>query len=186
MDDSRIIELYWERSENAINETAKKYSKYCRYISYNILHNNEDVEECVNDTYLRTWNAIPPKNPNCLATFLGKITRNLSLDKYKQYTAEKRGSGQTELALSELEDCIPARSDVEQVIDEQILVKAINGFLEALPKIKRIIFVRRYWYLSSIKEIAGEYGMGENKAKSMLFRTRNELKKYVEKEGFTL
>jgi RNA polymerase sigma-70 factor (ECF subfamily) len=186
MDDNEIVELYWERSENAIAETSKKYSKYCHYISYNILHNHEDAKECVNDTYLRTWNAIPPKRPNCLATFLGKITRNLSLDKYKQYAAEKRGLGQTELVLSELEDCIPAASDVEQATDEMILVKAINTFLAALPKTNRMVFVRRYWHLSAIKEIAEQYGMSESKVKSMLFRTRNELKKHLEKEGITL
>jgi RNA polymerase sigma-70 factor (ECF subfamily) len=186
MDDNEIVELYWERSENAIAETSKKYSKYCHYISYNILHNSKDAEECVNDTYLCTWNAIPPKCPNCLATFLGKITRNLSLDRYKRYAAEKRGLGQAELVLSELEDCIPATLDVEQASDEMILVKALNAFLAALPKITRVVFIRRYWYLSAIKEIAEQNGMSESKVKSMLFRTRNELKKYLKKEGITL
>ena len=111
MDDSEIVELYWKRSEKAITETSKKYSNYCHYISYNILHNDEDVKECLNDTYLRAWNAIPPERPTYLASFLGKITRNLSLNRYKQNTTKKRGFGQTELALSELEDCIPATSE---------------------------------------------------------------------------
>lgn len=186
MDDSEIIELYWERSENAIAETSKKYSRYCLYISYNILHNNEDVEECVNDTYLRTWNTIPPRRPNCLATFLGKITRNLSLNRYKQYTAKKRGLGHTALVLSELEGCIPATSDAEQTTDEMVLAEALNTFLATLPKINRVVFVRRYWYLSAIKEIAKQYDMSESKVKSMLFRTRNELKKHLEKEGIAL
>ena len=182
MDDNEIVELYWKRSEKAITETSKKYSNYCHYISYNILHNDEDVKECLNDTYLRAWNAIPPERPTYLASFLGKITRNLSLNRYKQNTTKKRGFGQTELALSELEDCIPAKSDVEQTIDEMILVETLNNFLAALPKINRMIFVRRYWYLSKINDIAEEYSMSESKVKSMLFRTRNELKKHLEKE----
>jgi len=186
MNDSEIVELYWERSENAIAETSKKYSRYCYYISYNILHNNEDANECVNDTYLRAWNAIPPRRPDCLSSFLGKITRNLSLDRYKQYAAEKRGLGQTELVLSELEDCISGTSDIEQRIDEMVLVENINKFLVALPKINRIVFVRRYWYLSTTKEIAEQYKMSESKVKSMLFRTRNELKKHFEKGGIIL
>ncbi|MDD2235225.1 MAG: RNA polymerase sigma factor [Desulfitobacteriaceae bacterium] len=186
MDDSKIVELYWERSESAIIETTKKYSRYCHYISFNILHNNEDAEECVNDTYMRAWNAMPPQRPNYLSAFLGKITRNLSFDKYKKYNAEKRGLGQTELVLSELEDCIPTTSNVEQMTDEMILVKALNAFLVALPKTNRVVFVRRYWHLSAIKEIAKQYGMSESKVKSMLFRIRNELKEYLEKEGITL
>lgn len=186
MDDNEIVELFWERSENAIAETSKKYSRYCHYISYNILHNNEDAEECANDAYFRTWNAIPPKRPDCLATFLGKITRNLSLDRYKRYTAEKRGLGQTVLVLSELEDCVPAAMDVEQATNEMFLVKALNAFLAALPKINRVVFIQRYWYLCAIKEIAEQNGMSESKVKSMLFRIRNELKKHLEKEGIIL
>ena len=183
MDDNAIIELYWERSENAITETAKKYSGYCRYISHNILHNHEDAEECVNDTFLRTWRAIPPQRPDCLAAFLGKITRNLSLNRYRENTAAKRGLGQTGLVLSELEECLPAASDVEQTIDEIVLAQALNTFLTIQPKTNRMIFVRRYWYLSTIREIAEQYHMSESKVKSMLFRTRNELRKYFEKEG---
>lgn len=154
MDDKKIIELYWARSDTAIAETANKYSSYCHHISYNILHSKEDAEECVNDTYLRAWNAIPPKCPNRLSTFLGKITRNLSLNKFNQYTAQKRGLGQTELVLSELEDCISSMQSVEQATNEKILVDAINSFLSALLPINRIVFVRRYWYLSSINKIA--------------------------------
>ena len=154
MDDNKILDLYWERSEVAIIETANKYSRYCHYISYNILHNDKDAEECVNDTYLNAWNSIPPQRPTRLSTYLGKITRNISLNRYKHFTAEKRGCGQTELALSELENCIPVTQCVEQATDEVILVESINQFLYALPKIKRTVFVRRYWYLSSIRDIA--------------------------------
>ncbi len=186
MEDSKIIDLYWARSENAIAETSKKYSRYCYYISFNILHDNEDAKECVNDTYMRAWNAIPPKRPNRLSTFLGKITRNLSLDKYKKYTAQKRGFGQMELSLSELKDCIPAASDIEQVVDTITLVEALNRFLSNQPQIKRIIFVQRYWYLMSIKEISEQCGMSQSKIKSMLYRIRNELRLCLEKEGIAL
>lgn len=185
-DDNNIIKLFWERSEEAIVETSKKYSNYCYTIAYNILYNNEDAEECVNDTYLRAWNTIPPDRPNCLATFLGKITRNLSLNKYKYHKAAKRGFGQVESAISELEACIPASTDTELLFDELVLTEAINNFLGNQKKIKRIVFIQRYWYLMPIKEIAEQFNMSESKAKSMLFRTRNELKGYLEKEGVIL
>ena len=186
LDDSKIIDLYWERSETAIIETSKKYSRYCRSISYNILHNDEDSEECVNDTYLRAWNVMPPKRPNCLATFLGKITRNLSLDKYKQYNAEKRGFGQTEIVLSELDGIVPSASSVERVIEESEIETALNRFLESLPKQKRIFFIRRYWYLMPVKEIAEQANESESQVKSMLFHTRSALKTFLEKEGITI
>ena len=186
MEDNQIVDLYWERSENAISETAAKYSRYCHFISFNILHNDEDAEECVNDTYFRAWNAIPPKRPNCLATFLGKITRNLSFDKYKNYSAEKRGHGQMEIALSELDEAIPSKTNIEQEIEENELAETLNKFLERLPKQKRVTFVQRYWYLLSIKEIAENSNASENQIKSTLFRTRNELKIFLEKEGVML
>ena len=186
VDDDRIVDLYWERSESAIDESSKKYSRYCHSIAYGILHNNEDSEECVNDTYLRAWNAMPPKRPNCLATFLGKITRNLSLDKYRGYTASKRGHGQVEVALSELEEVVPSSGSVEDEIIGSELAETLNVFLESLPKQKRIIFVRRYWYLISIKSIADDLGESESQVKSSLFRTRNELKLYLEAEGVVL
>lgn len=186
MKDSRIIDLYWERSENAIAETSKKYSRYCHSISFNVLHNHEDAEECVNDTFLRAWNAMPPQRPGRLATFLGKITRNLSINRYKKYTSEKRGSGQTALVLTELDECVPSFENVEQAVDEIALANAVNRFLASLPRTKRIVFMRRYWYLSPIKEIAEEYGMNENKVKSMLFRTRNELKGFLQEAGAAL
>lgn len=186
LEDSKIVDLYWERSEAAINETANKYSRYCHSISYNILHNNADAEECVNDTYFRAWNAIPPNRPNCFAVFLGKITRNLSLDKYKKYTAGKRGLGQTELALSELDECVPSVSNIEQCISEKELVEILNSFLESLPKQKRIMFIQRYWYLMPIKAIAEFSNESESQVKSTLFRTRNALKTILEKEGITI
>ena len=183
MEDSRIVDLYWERSETAIDETSKKYSRYCHYISFNILHNNEDADECVNDTYFRAWNAMPTLRPNVLSTFLGKITRNLSLDRFKQYNTEKRGRGQVELALSELGECISDSSNIEQEIDERVLLEALNSFLNNLPKQKRNMFVQRYWYLMPIKEIAETSNMSESKVKSMLFRERKALKSILEKGG---
>lgn len=186
MEDSKIIDLFWARSEFAIKETSNKYSRYCHTISYNILSNHEDAEECVNDTYLRAWNAIPPTRPNYFRVFLGKITRNISLDQYKKYMTRKRGLGQIELALSELDECIPTMSNIEEVIDEKELVDIINKYLESLPKEKRIIFVQRYWYLMSMKDIAEQSNESESKIKSILFRIRNELKTILEKEGIAL
>lgn len=150
MDDGQIIDLYWTRSEAAISETANKYNKYCHTIAFNILNNNEDSEECVNDTYMRAWGVMPPQRPNRLSTFLGKITRNLSLNKYEQYAAEKRNSGQVPLALEELQDCIPAAGNVEQTIEDADLLEIFNRFLATLPTETRKAFMRWYWYLSSV------------------------------------
>ncbi len=186
MTDEEILELYLNRNEKAISETTDKYSKYCKKIAFNILRNLEDVEECLNDAFLKTWNNIPPMQPNCLATYIGKIVRNLSIDKFKTYKAAKRGNGQIELALSELDECIPGNTNVEQVMEGKILSQAISRFLEQQPEEKRNIFIRRYWYLYSIKEIANIYNMNENKVTSILFRTRNELKAYLEKEGIAI
>jgi len=186
MDDKQIINLYIERSENAISETAGKYGKYCHQIAYNILYNTEDSEECVNDTYLKAWNNIPPQIPQQFKAFLGKITRNLALDKYKYYNRDKRGNGQVTLALDELQECVPAMSDVEQAIADMELVEVFNRFLEGLPAEKRKIFMRRYWYLSSLKEIANDFAMTESKVKMILYRVRCEFKEVLEKEGIIL
>lgn len=186
MNDYEIIDLYWERNERAITETADKYGKYCHSISYTILHNEEDAKECVNDTYLGAWKSLPPNRPNCLSSYLGKIVRNFSLNRYRNYNAEKRGRGQVELVLSELEDCVPSATGVEQLIEEQMLSYCINQFLYAQTEEKRNIFIRRYWYLYSIRDIAAAYDMSESKITSMLFRMRNELKKHLEKEGIIL
>ena len=186
MKDHEIIDLYWDRNETAIARTSEKYGSYCHTISYNILNNDEDAEECVNDTWLGAWKSMPPQRPNNLATYLGKITRNLSLNRLKQYTTEKRGGSQTDLALSELEDCIPSSTTVEQITEEKELVASINRFLYAQPEQKRNIFIRRYWYLYSIRDIAGAYEMSESKVASMLFRMRSELKAHLEKEGISL
>ena len=188
MEDDKIIDMFWERSETAINETEKKYSRYCYSISFNILHNAEDAAECVNDTYLRAWNSIPPNRPKYFSSFLGKITRNLSLDKFKSRNAEKRGFGQIEIALSELDECISV-SNVEREISkttEKELTELINIFLENLPKQKRIMFIQRYWYLMSVKTISEHSNKSESQVKSALFRIRKKLKIFLEKEGIAI
>ena len=186
MNDQEIIALYWAKQERAISATAEKYGSYCHTIAYNILYDYFDAEECVNDTYLGAWNSIPPQRPNRLTAFLGRITRNLALNRYKHNKAAKRGGGQVEIALSELENCIPDIKGVEQIVEEALLVSVINRFLYAQAKTKRNIFVLRYWYLYSIRDIAAMYGERESKVKAILFRMRNELKKILEKEEFYL
>lgn len=186
MDDEMIFDLYWARSESAINETAKKYGSYCLAIANNILQNNEDSEECVNDTYYKIWNAIPPQRPAIFRAFLGKITRNLSLNRYKEQRAIKRGGSDIALIYSELENCIPSKSNVEMESEANYVISAINAYLLSLDSQSRIVFVRRYWYADSIGSIAACFQMSESKVKSMLFRTRNKLKTYLESEGVIL
>lgn len=183
MDDEKIIELYWERSESAVEESYEKYSAYCNSISFNILQNKEDAEECVNDTFKKAWDSIPPNRPQSLKAFLGKIARNLSLNRLKSLQAEKRGFGHTNLVLSELDGCIPDKFSVEAAFSEKQLAKSINDFIGALSDEKRWIFVGRYWYMYPIKELSEQYGMSEGRIKSMLFRIRKQLKSYLEKEG---
>ena len=184
MEDVRIVELYFERSETAIEETQRKYGRYCYHIAYNILFSNEDSEECVNDTYLRAWNAMPPHRPERLSAFLGKIVRNLALDRYDKKMATKRSVG-VELALDELEECI-ADTDGVWNEDEQRLRTAINGFLAALPRRDRMIFIRRYWYVSPISQIATEFGAEEGNIKVILHRTRKKFREHLIKEGIEI
>lgn len=186
MEDKQIIALYWDRSENAISETAHKYGRYCHYIAHGILQDEEDAAECVNDTYLRAWNAIPPQRPNNLRTFLGKVARNLALNRWEQRNAEKRGAGQLPQVLEELHECITDRVSTEQLVDKIVLRDLLNGFLATLKPDARKIFVRRYWYMSSIREIAAEYGMTESKVTVTLCRTRQRLAQLLEKEGIGL
>lgn len=186
MDDCKIIELYNARSEDAITETAKKYGRYCYSIAYNILHSDEDSEECVSDTYMRAWNVIPPQKPGVLSAFLGKITRNLSLDRWRKHTSAKRGAGEVPLAIDELEECVPSGESVEQAVEDRALTETLNRFLASLTAEKRKIFVKRYWYLSPVKDIAAELGFTESKVKMILLRTREELREFLEREGITL
>ncbi len=184
MEDERIVALFWERSEVAVAEVAAKYTPYLTAICQRILQDKQDAEECVNDVLSRAWESIPPHRPAVLRTFLGKIARNLSLNRFESRSAQKRGGGQVTLALSELEDCLPANGSVETACSAHSLSEAINAFLAGLPRENRILFVRRYWYLCPIRELAAEMHMREGAVKSLLFRLRNQLKCYLEKEGF--
>ena len=187
MEDDAIVKLYWERSEAALAETERKYAKYCHSVAYGILRSNEDAQECVNDTWLRAWNAIPPARPAMLRTFLGKITRNLSLNALEKQNADKRGAGQFAIALSEIEDCVPdSKAASERFVEDEAIAQAINRFLENTAAWQRKVFVRRYWYASSLEEIAGDYGMSVGKVKSVLYRLRKKLKTELEKEGISL
>lgn len=182
MEDKSIVELFRARSEEAISEASSKYSSYCRTVAYNILRNSSDTEECLNDTMQKAWSSIPPENPRSLKAYLGKITRNLALNRVEQSNAAKRGSGQYPLVLAELEECIASDSDTEKSLDNSILSESINTFLASLPKQKRIIFVRRYWHMESVKDIAKRLKISESKVKTELCRTRQKLKDYLEKE----
>lgn len=182
MEDKQIVDLYFARAEAAISETQKKYGRYCHYIAYNILYFDQDAEECVNDTYIKAWNAMPPHRPTQLSAFLGKITRNTALDRYAYMKAQKR-SGEVALILDEMEQCIPDERNSGSLADELALKEAVNGFLRSLPAQTRVVFVRRYWYMSPVKEIARDYGMTVSNVKVTLLRTRNKFREYLEKEG---
>ena len=187
IEDREIVELYWQRSEMAVSETERKYSKYCYAVAHNILQNHEDSQECVNDTLGRAWDAIPPARPSVLRTFLGKITRNLALNVLEKMKAEKRGAGQAVLALSELEDCIASKGTVdERLIEMEAITQIVNNFLERLDTTQRKVFVRRYWYTNSIEDIANDYKITASSVKDILFRLRKKLKKELEKEGIIL
>ncbi|MFG6329395.1 MAG: sigma-70 family RNA polymerase sigma factor [Lachnospiraceae bacterium] len=186
MDDNGIIQLYWDRNEQAIRLTSEKYGNYCKSIARNILNNDEDVKECVNDTYFNAWNSMPTHWPEQLSTFLGKITRNLSFNKYKSNHTKKRGGGEITLVLDELADCVSDVGDVEQIIDRQELEKAVNSFVRSLSIKKRNIFVRRYWYADSVSKIATDYGMLQGTVSKTLARTRKQLKAYLTEMGFEL
>ena len=184
MDDKAIVELYFARSEKAISETANKYGGYCYSIANNILSNKEDSEESVNDTYLAAWNNMPPRHPSILATFLGKITRYISLDRWKSRSAYKRGGGEVTLALEELDDFLSSCESTEEVVEKKELIRSINRFLDNLPETERNLFVCRYWYLDPVQQIADRYGFTLSKTASMLRRTREKLCKQLKKEGF--
>lgn len=184
MEDQEIVALYFARSEAAVEETATKYGKYCYSIAYGILDNHEDSEESVNDTYVDAWNCIPPYHPSVLSTFLGKITRRISIDKWRKRNATKRGGGQMPLILEELQECIADDAYVEKVMDQKLLSSVINDFIKSLPATDRQVFLRRYWYMDSIVVICKEFGFSESKVKSMLYRTREKLRLRLKEEGF--
>ena len=182
MEDTAILDLYWARDERAITETQKSYGKYCYSIAYHILHDREDTEECLNDTWMRAWNAIPPKKPNRLELFLGTITRNLSFDRWKGRHAQKRGNGTMDMALDELAECIPAAHDTESIVEAAELERSINAFLHTLSEQECNVFLRRYWFVEEYAQIAERYGMNLNTVKTSLFRTRKMSEQNREKE----
>lgn len=182
MDDTAIIDLYWARSEEAIIQTDKKYGSLCRSLAFNILSDRQDSEECVNDTWHRAWDTMPPQHPNSLRAYLGRIVRNLSISRLRARTAQKRGGG-LDLLLSELGDCLPAPQTVEQELEAQDLANAISRWLHGLPRYERTLFVRRYWYADAVKTLAGERGLSPNQMAKRLLRLRESLRTYLEQEG---
>lgn len=185
MKDSDIVELYFARDERAIEETERKYGRYCRTVAYNVFANEADAEETVNDTYLGVWNSIPPQRPRIFSAFLAKITRNLALKKQRTKSAQKRG-GEAELTLLELCECVPDESDVEKELEVRELSAVIDAFLRELPETERRVFMRRYWYMDSIDDICRTHGFTEGKVKMLLSRTRKKLLARLMKEGVNL
>lgn len=186
MEDEKIIRLYFEREEQAITETGKKYGSYCRSIAFNVLHSHEDAEECVSDTYLRAWNAIPPAKPSCLRAFLGRITRNLSITRWEAQRAQKRGGGRIQILLSELEECLSGEHRVDDHMDTQAITRTIERFLQNQKQENRQLFVRRYYYGDSVKRLSGMFGLPENTVKSRLSRLRIGLRAALLKEGIAV
>ncbi len=185
MEDKDIVALYWQRSEDAITETAKKYGRYCHYIAFRILCNDSDAEETVNDTYLKTWNTIPPNLPDPLKPYVGMISRQLALNTYESKNAQKRG-GQSEMILGELSECIPDGDKGDDIGESIVLRDTLSKFIKSLPEKTQHIFVRRYWYSCSAAEIATDYGMTEKHVNVVLFNARKKLKKALSKEGFDI
>ncbi len=183
-EDESIVEMYHARDEQAIAESARKYGKYCHSVAYYILHSDPDAEECVNDTYIKAWESMPPHRPARLATFLGKLTRNLAISRYRRDHAKKRYDGH-EAVLDEMQECVPDTGAGE--LSEQLVLKdAIDGFLASLPVRTRIVFMRRYWYFCPIGDIARSMEMSESDVKVTLLRTRSKFKEHLEKEGIMI
>lgn len=183
MEDSQILALYFARSENAIQETDRKYGRYCYRIAYSILASRQDSEESVNDTYLSAWNSIPPRKPAQLATYLGRLTRNISIDRWRGTNAQKRGGGEAALALDELSQCVSGQPDIEEAMIQKEVIASLNRFLASLSEEERDVFLCRYWYVNSMEEIARKTGFSLGKIKSMLHRTRKKLAANLQKEG---
>lgn len=186
MTDEQIVALYWERDEQAIHATREQYGTYLFSIAFQILANREDSEECENDTYLAAWNTMPPQRPNALSAFLAKIIRNLSLKKWRSDHAQKRGGASAPLAFDELENCISDDHSFREELDAQALAEHINAFLRTIGESERRVFVCRYFYGDAIADIAERFGFGESRVKTMLMRTRNKLRTYLEKEGVVI
>lgn len=185
MTDHEIVELYWNRSEEAISCTMRQYGRYLLKLAMNILHLREDAEECVNATYLSAWNQMPPDRPAKLLPYLGRIARCLALNRYDYLMAQKRGADFT-LQLSELEECLSTPDSTLSQFEERALADAISAFLRGLDLESRTMFIRRYWYSDSIGAIAKRFSVRESKVKSQLFRIRGRLKQYLREEGFSV
>ena len=183
MEDSQIVDLYWQRSADAITESTAKYDGYCHAIALRILGSRLDAEECVNDTWIGAWNAMPGHRPACLSAFLGKLTRRAACNRLEALRAEKRGGGELPLVLEELADCVPAAADPARDVEEAELAREVNRFLRCLPEQACSVFLRRYWYAEPLADIAARYGISEGAVKASLFRTRQKLRDYLEKEG---
>ena len=182
MDDTMIIDMYWRRDEEAITQTAQKYGSYCHGISFNILHCREDAEECVNDTYEHAWSSIPPERPCRFKTWLGTVTRNLAINRWKKNRAQKR-CDEFSVLLSELDDCVPAGESVEKIAAVKALGEAIDRWLSELSEADRALFLRRYWYGDTVSAIAKSNGLSANALTQRLYRMRCGLKRHLEKEG---
>ncbi len=182
MEDDRIVELYYERSEEAIAETQKKYGGYLSSIAFRIVGNPEDARECVNDTYHDAWNSIPPHRPSVLSAFLSKITRRIAIDRYRKMSAQKRGGGDLPIALEELSECCGGGEEIEDAIEMKRLSETVADFIHGLPEIQRRIFLSRYFYLDSISGISERFGFSESRVKSMLWRCREKLRRRLLEE----
>ena len=186
MEDATIVQLYWDRNEQAITESSAKYGGYCKSIACNILADPSDAEECVNDTWLNAWGAMPPHRPSLLSVFLGKITRNLSFDRYRQLHRDKRGGHSIDLVLDELAEIVSGNDDPERSWEAKELYREIDRVLAALPAEKRHMFVRRYWYADPIASIARRFQTSENNVSANLSRIRKKLKAELEERGYDL
>ena len=183
MEDSQIVSLYWDRDETAIDHTDRKYGQYLAKIAYNILADREDCQESVNDTYLAAWNSMPPPSPNVLSTYLGKLTRRISIDLFRKKTSQKRFAGEYALSLQELACCISGGNTTEQAVDCRELMGAIENYLRSVSEEARNVFLCRYYYLDPVKTTAKHLGISESKVKILLHRTRNGLWEHLQKEG---
>ena len=183
MEDSQIIDLYWQRSERAIAESEKRYGRYCRAVAFNFCASHEDAEECVSDTWLSAWNAMPDARPQVLGAFFGALARRHAINRWKSRTRKKRGGGEIPLALEELSECIPSDQDPERRVEERELAAAIRLFVDELNEQERRVFLARYWYLAPVEEIARRMDFSRSKVKSMLFRLRGRLRERLTEEG---
>ena len=183
MEDEKIVDLYWARSEKAVSETAAKYGKYCRTIAFNILASEEDTEECLNDTYMKAWNSMPRNRPSRLAPYLGKLTRWLSLSRLREQDSLERGGGERRLGLDELAEVWDSGTDLQRELELKELNLALRRLLDGLEKDERDVFLSRYWYMASVQEIAEKFGFSQSKICTMLHRTRKKLLRQLKEEN---